>query len=320
MAELRNNFLADKSQDEINQTNNVITPIDKTRAISIIGQIHNWQHCGIAVTFVLPMTNINNSSIFALENRPFAVPLKYLYQSKHFVDTEIVAFWQNNRMWHVPISIDSPDMFIQDNIGKGISVKEFGTMPFLSLMLLHHYMYRGAISFKIVQINNFTTQGKIAVSVRPNVARPRLKGNWFSQRTPYDIEPYSSRINRDTDHTILDIGRDSQTDILVPFRDNYEWKSIYQNSIIDSSQGENPVAQGNVMFFEPMGTLDISAGSKEVTFEIYFKAEEDFELSFPIPMSASMRNGMDEDISDPYIFGEGAVYRTDGVDEITPLG
>lgn len=319
MAEQRTGII-----DAASQKNQVVSQADYKmtlpKEIDLFSAIYEWQPTGVRVTLSLPMTNLHNMPFFCFRDSPYWIPLNYFYYFTGTGQDRGVELWDSMRSWFVPFSTMDNDV-TRAPIGEAITVEEVDTMPFISWLALHHAVSTGRISYKIRTISNFTNQGKISHSVLPNLARPVAHADWFTYRSPIPFAIDTSQERRHFTDQITDLSRDSEIDILVPYTNYYPFRKHQDYWINNKAQfktGWPDMPFDSYVFLDSVGTVDVSAGSHQITFEILIKAEPDFILSLPMPLSYKSFRPKRTGVFDPMLFGKGAIYTTDGIAEMKP--
>lgn len=280
---------------QVSQNNLVAT----AKRFSLLAQIYNWQPTGQLVRLDLPITNADNTPLFAVRSSPFWIPLNFFIKSWDSAKPKPTCggpffTWDRLRSLIQPVSVSNMKYSDQWKMSTGISFLENDDMPDISLHSLHAIAWTGTIEYMFKIISNTTTQGKICVSRIYQAARPRVFYDPTSYKSPLFYAMNTQAQRRKNAFITEDLARTTDLHVSMPWRDQFPYRCIPEELALATEGDVKPneldpkskqyIPKSSVtlpdswLIFDVLGILDKSAGASSVTIEIWIKAGEDFQL------------------------------------------
>lgn len=290
------------------------------RPFGFMDIIHQWQPMGIRVKLNLPFTSNDQDFLFAIRNGPFIPLLSYKYKDSsknldytkgqpldftktHFTTLEDYDSYAWNNMHPVTHATALLKKVNADN--SAVYITQYDNPPPLAAFSTMFRRWRGTMHYRIRVVSGFTTQGYIFVSVIKNSPSIPVVINEFTTTTGPPRQDHSYREAMINSYIMGDTAMFRHFEIQMPYEyptpyyDQYAWIGKrsrparyflnYQNTTTDPPTSTNTTIRP--VQFEPhgenyivvglRGTLESSVQNSQVTFELEYRAGEDFQFADP---------------------------------------
>lgn len=279
--------------------------------------IHQWQPMGIRVTLNLPFTGNDQDYIFAIRNGPFIPTLFYMYKDtsaqtelnasgildptkRKLTTMETYSSYAFNNMRNV---IHAGPRYAQIEPNKSaIYITQYDAPPILASFATMFRKWRGTMHYRVRTVAGFTTQGYIFSSLVRN--SPSILGVYPTQNTTPGIqrEDKSYRESMINSYVMGDTAMFRHFEVEVPFEypvpfyDQFNWianRSRPANNFMyrQDDKGEFVVGRvrnirnephgDNFVLFGLRGKLESSVQNSQITFELEYRAGDDFQFADP---------------------------------------
>nr|QZZ63330.1 hypothetical protein [Nelson Picorna-like virus 8] len=282
--------------------------------------IHQWQPMGIRVTLNLPFTGNDQDYLFAIRNGPFIPRLFYQYKDSSAYSTPIKGTeipdpagrtfqkldtfesYAFNNMRNV---IHAGDNFVKvEPDQSAVVITNYDQPPILASLATMFRKWRGTMHYRIRTIAGFTTQGYIFTSLVRNA--PAIIGLYPTQQYTPGIsrEDRSYRESMINSYVMGDTAMFRHFEVQVPFEypvdfyDQFNWignrsrpanNFMYTDTLAkDGFTGmtrirniRNEPHGDNYLLVGLRGKLESSVQNSQITFEIEYRAGDDFQFSDP---------------------------------------
>lgn len=292
---------------------------DIPRAFGFDHLIHQWQPMGIRVVLNLPFTGNDQDFIFAIRNGPFIPRLFYQYTDsdgatefkkdaptvldptkRKVTATRNYESYAINNMRNVIHAGKQYSSIVADE--SAITITQFDQPPILSSLSTMFRRWRGTMHYRVRTVAGFTTQGYIFSTLVRN--SPGIIGVYPTQSQVAGVlrEDASYREAMINSYIMGDTAMFRHFEVQVPFEypvpyyDQYNWignrsrpadKFMWANDSKDVQQAEtirfirNEPHGDNFLLIGLRGKLDSSVQNSQVTFELEYRAGDDFQFSDP---------------------------------------
>lgn len=282
--------------------------------------IHQWQPMGIRVKLNLPFTSNDQDFLFAIRNGPFIPLLSYKYKDSskevdfvkdkpidytktHFSTLEDYDSYAWNNMHPVTHATSLLKYVNADN--SAVYITQYDNPPPLAAFSTMFRRWRGTMHYRIRVVSGFTTQGYIFASVIKNAPQIPAVLNEFTTTTGPPRQDHSYREAMINSYIMGDTAMFRHFEIQMPYEyptpyyDQYAWIGKrcrparyflhYQDTTTTPPKDINVTTRP--VQFEPhgenfiviglRGTLESSVQNSQVTFELEYRAGDDFQFADP---------------------------------------
>lgn len=290
-----------------------LCPIPRSTTIQDI--IHQWQPMGIRVTLNLPFTGNDQDYLFVIRNGPFIPRVDYGYTDFTGITNpnipspaEIVDFAFNNM---ANVRQGTIQAQYQDPSKNPIYITNYDYPPPLAALSTMFRRWRGTMHYRVRMVAGFTTQGYIFSSLVRNIRDPITLRNRFWTTPAFRMEDASYKSAMLNSYVMGDTAMFRHFEVQVPFEypvpyyDQFNWianrtrPAQYFQTELDipagsSPNGNFPIKQSNVLaanYNEPhgdnyivfglRGKLESSVQNSQISFEIEYRAGDDFQFADP---------------------------------------
>lgn len=320
--------------------------------------IHQWQPMGIRVTLNLPFTGNDQDYIFAIRNGPFIPTLFYQYfdtsaeasfdvngvldpKTRKLGANDTYESYAFNNMRAVLHAGPNYKQIKPDS--SAVYITQFDQPPILSSISTMFRRWRGTMHYRVRTVAGFTTQGYIFSSLVRN--SPGIIGLYPTQNYVAGVsrEDSSYRESMINSYVMGDTAMFRHFEVQVPFEypvpyyDQYNWignrsrpadKFMYgrKTDVISSVSRlrniNNEPHGDNFVLIGLRGKLESSVQNSQITFELEYRAGDDFQFSDPflpfnkhylIPQSTYLK------IVPNVIQVPGTTYVSDGLHGFKPM-
>lgn len=290
------------------------------RPFGFMDVIHQWQPMGIRVKLNLPFTSNDQDFLFAIRNGPFIPLLSYKYKDSskevdkpkgkpvdysktHFSTLEDYDSYAWNNMHPVTHATSLLKYVNADN--SAVYITQYDNPPPLAAFSTMFRRWRGTMHYRIRVVSGFTTQGYIFVSTIKNSPQIPAVINEFTTTTGPPRQDHSYREAMINSYIMGDTAMFRHFEIQMPYEyptpyyDQYAWIGKrcrparyflhYKNTDVDPPMDTNVTTRP--IQFEPhgenyivvglRGTLESSVQNSQVTFELEYRAGDDFQFADP---------------------------------------
>lgn len=327
------------------------------RPFSFEHLIHQWQPMGIRVTLNLPFTGNDQDYLFAIRNGPFIPTLFYQYKDSSAqtefdkdnvldpskrklttMDTYNAYAFNNMR----PVLHAGPKFHKVDATKSAIYITQFDQPPILASLATMFRKWRGTMHYRVRTVAGFTTQGYIFSTLVRN--SPGIIGVYPTQSYVPGIqrEDASYRESMINSYVMGDTAMFRHFEIEVPFEypvpfyDQYNWignrcrpannfmwaKQDGKDRQIKRIRNINNEPHGdNYLLFGLRGKLESSVQNSQITFELEYRAGDDFQFAEPfLPYNNHYQIPYSDIMEKPVkiIQVPSTTYYTDGLHEFIP--
>ncbi|ULG21220.1 putative capsid protein [Anoplolepis gracilipes virus 3] len=285
--------------------------------------IHQWQPMGIRVTLNLPFTGNDQDYIFAIRNGPFIPTLFYQYKDSSCETTLDPTSKQPSIQNRKLTTMDTYQCYAFNNMrnvthaGKtytqidpdqqAVYITQYDAPPILASLATMFRKWRGTMHYRIRTVAGFTTQGYIFSSVVRN--SPSVVGIYPTEDTTPGIqrEDRSYRESMINSYVMGDTAMFRHFEVEVPFEypvpfyDQFNWignrSRPAKNFMTCDVNGTTRVQRlrnihnephgDNYILFGLRGKLESSVQNSQITFELEYRAGDDFQFADPfLPYNA----------------------------------
>ncbi|UCR92515.1 MAG: hypothetical protein [Apis polycipivirus] len=282
------------------------------RPFGLFDLIHQWQPMGIRVTLNIPFVGDDHSFIFAIRNGPFIPGMTNYSDFPPFAEgteakTRVCQMYAWNNMRNV---LHGKDIWEEDMAEKdSVFITQYDHPPTLSSLAQMFRKWRGTMCYRIRTVAGFTTQGYPFVTSLKN--RPSRIGIYDS----FKILPVIPRIDSSyregmqNSYIMGDTAMVRHFEFSMPFEypvpwyDQYAWisrrvrpsQNFYQDTTtkkyVQLSSLTNEPHGDNYACFGLRGALNTSVNEAQITFELEYRAGDDFQFSDPgLPLGFVFQN------------------------------
>lgn len=288
------------------------------RPFSFEHLIHQWQPMGIRVTLNLPFTGNDQDYLFAIRNGPFIPSMFYKYKDSSAVtDYDKTGNFLDPNQRKLT-NLDVYDSYAFNNMRPvlhagpkfknikadkyAIYITQYDQPPILASLATMFRKWRGTMHYRIRTVAGFTTQGYIFSSLVRN--SPGIIGIYPTQTTVAGIqrEDASYRESMINSYIMGDTAMFRHFEVEVPFEypvpfyDQYNWignRSRPANNFMWAKKDDKPREikrirninnephGDNYLLFGLRGKLESSVQNSQITFELEYRAGDDFQFAEP---------------------------------------
>lgn len=280
--------------------------------------IHQWQPMGIRVTLNLPFTGNDQDYIFAIRNGPFIPSPWYKYQDssaetlyksggdildptkRKFTTMDTYQTYAFNNMR--PVLHAGPRFKTLTADQAAIYITQYDQPPILASLSTMFRKWRGTMHYRVRTVAGFTTQGYIFSSMVRN--SPGFIGIYPTQNTAAGVqrEDSSYRESMINSYVMGDTAMFRHFEVEVPFEypvpfyDQFNWignRSRPANNFMWGTKDDksreckrirnirNEPHGDNFVLFGLRGKLESSVQNSQITFELEYRAGDDFQFAEP---------------------------------------
>lgn len=267
--------------------------------------IHQWQPMGIRVNLNLPFTGNDKDFLFAIRNGPFIPQFDHKYSDyvaeyqngKHTTSlTEVGEYAYNNMM---PVSYAYAQAKTIQPDKSAIFITHYDQPPPLASFATMFRKWRGAMHYRIRVVAGFTTQGYVFTTMYRNVRRPPMIVDRSKFAMPVIGQDSSYRQGMVNSYVMGDTAMFRHFEVQVPFEypqpyyDQFNWianrtrPSKFFEKIVDKNNFNtlaciyNEPFGDNFVLFGLRGKLESSVSGSQISFELEYRAGDDFQFSDP---------------------------------------
>lgn len=269
--------------------------------------IHQWQPMGIRVTLNLPFTGNDKDFLFAIRNGPFIPQFDYSYtdyQNKRATGADpptnvlipINEYAYNNMM---PVTYAYSQAQSIDPNQSAIYITHYDQPPPLASFSTMFRKWRGTMHYRIRVVAGFTTQGYVFTTMYRNVRRGPMVVNRAKYAASVVGQDSSYRQGMVNSYVMGDTAMFRHFEIQVPFEypqpyyDQFNWIAnrtrphLIFRSTNDPSRTTtissiyNEPFGDNFILFGLRGKLESSVSGSQISFELEYRAGDDFQFSDP---------------------------------------
>lgn len=279
--------------------------------------IHQWQPMGIRVTLNLPFTGNDQDYLFAIRNTPFIPSMFYTYKDSSAetaytatgnlldptkrklttLDTYQSYGFNNLR----PVLHAGPKFATVEPDQSAIYITQYDQPPILASIATMFRKWRGTMHYRVRTVAGFTTQGYIFSSLVRN--SPGIIGVYPTQNTVPGVqrEDASYRESMINSYVMGDTAMFRHFEVEVPFEypvpfyDQYNWianRTRPANNFMWGTKDNvrevqrirnirNEPHGDNYLLFGLRGKLESSVQNSQITFELEYRAGDDFQFADP---------------------------------------
>lgn len=268
------------------------------RPIPVLAQMYKWHPTGLRVTMDLPIVGNDKSFLFIFRVTPTILSPGFCVGS--FKNGPVV-YGNALPLRHTSAdSISTPAIYCEKS---GIRFVHHSSTPLMSLVSLAHARWRGGISYQLRTTSQFTNQANVFVTRLPPCLDTYLAFDGenintddgsTSINTVSHVCANVSRITAEADlyQTNTWINADLSAQRHLEFTVPYENPTVTVDTRQHMIQCSQPSTNGvNAKFSHGDGTvfhqwwalglkagIDAGSGPKQISFEIYQKAEQDLQF------------------------------------------
>lgn len=288
------------------------------RPFGFLDLIHQWQPMGIRVKLNLPFTSNDQDFLFAIRNGPFIPLLSYQYKdsSKDLTYSKPVDFSKTNfgtletydsYAWNNMHPVTHATSLLQyvDADNSAVYITQYDNPPALSAFSTMFRRWRGTMHYRIRVVSGFTTQGYVFVTMIKNAPTIPVIIDEFTTTTGPPRQDHSYREGMMNAYIMGDTAMFRHFEVQVPYEyptsyyDQYAWigkrsrPARYFLHMDDTSVTPSKPMNYTIrpVQFEPhgdnfivvglRGTLESSVQNSQVTFELEYRAGDDFQFADP---------------------------------------
>jgi len=292
-----------------------LCPIPRPTQISDI--IQQWQPMGIRVTLNLPFTGNDQDYLFVIRNGPFIPRLDYWYTDfanfdGQTGDSNICDFAYNNM---INVRQGTRQFQYQDPKKNPVYITHYDYPPPLSSLATMFRKWRGTMHYRVRMVAGFTTQGYIFSSLQRNIRDSITCRNRFWTTPQFKTEDASYKSAMLNSYVMGDTAMFRHFEVQVPFEypvpyyDQFNWianrtrpaqyfKTYLQKADPPIDFPNYPIDRvdriacnfnephgDNYIVFGLRGKLESSVQNSQISFELEYRAGDDFQFSDPfLPM------------------------------------
>lgn len=266
--------------------------------------IHQWQPMGIRVSMNLPFVGNDKDFLFAIRNGPFIPQFDYTYKdyvnkNKTSTISNINEYAYTNMM---PVTYAYAEGKQIDPDQAPIFITHYDQPPPLSSLSTMFRKWRGTMHYRIRVVAGFTTQGYIISTLYRNVRRPPLivnRANYAASVLGQDASYRQGMVNS---YVMGDTAMFRHFEVQVPFEypmpyyDQFNWianRTRPSMFFLTNDNGTDPPTTStistiynepygdNFLLFGLRGELQSSVQGSKISFELEYRAGDDFQFSDP---------------------------------------
>lgn len=288
--------------------------------------IHQWQPMGVRVKLNLPFTGNDQDFLFSIRNGPFIPLLSYNYKDSDnsvglvsgstsapdYTKTNYGTLKEYNSFaWNNMHPVTHATGLLQDvPVDKtSVYITQYDNPPALSAFSTMFRRWRGTMHYRIRVVSGFTTQGYIFCSMIRNSPSIPMVYNEFKYTSGPPRQDLSYREAMQNSYVMGDTAMFRHFEVQVPYEyptpyyDQFAWigrrsrpgryfatwqgtdsaKTVYNGNIRSvqyEPHGDNYIVVGL------RGALESSVQNSQVTFELEYRAGDDFQFADPfLPFS-----------------------------------
>lgn len=329
-----------------------LPPCSIPRPFDVDHLMKQWQPMGIRVVVNTPFTGDDSQFLFAIRNGPFIPSYTYRYQDSSCMcpniegktDPDLTkrqlttldnyqSYGVNNMLnvvhgYNVPDSIEPKDA--------PIIITQYDEPPILSSLSTMFRKWRGTMHYRVRVVSGFTTQGYVICTyVRNSIPTVGIYQTQ-SQVKGVQTGDFSYRPNMLNSYIMGDVAMfrhfevEAPFEYPVPFYDQYNWignrsrpASLFGVYANDNQQYirrfrsiRNEPHGDNYLLFGLRGNIEAPGATSQVTFELEYRAGDDFQFSDPfLPFdNLYLQSKRDSNVSNlKLISSPSTAYTTDGL-------
>lgn len=268
--------------------------------------INQWQPMGIRVTLNIPFVGNDRDYIFAIRNGPFIPDYNYVYNDAAIFKGDesgdqnlTLSSYAWNNMRNV---IHAKPSWVKDADpgNDSIYITQYDSPPVLSSFATMFRKWRGTMHYRIRTVAGFTTQGYPFVSMVRNMPSAIGIYDQFKILPSIQRQDASYKEAMINSYVMGDTAMVRHFEVAVPYEyptpyyDQFAWigrrvrpaqyfyhsskdDPVYKNlsPIVNEPHGDNFIVVGL------RGALNTSVSAAQITFELEYRADEDFQFSDP---------------------------------------
>lgn len=270
---------------------------------SINDIIHQWQPMGIRVSMNLPFIGNDKDFLFAIRNGPFIPQFDYSYTDYMDTGDKLTSISLNEyaytNMMPVTYAYSQAKQINPDEAP--IFITHYDQPPPLSSLSTMFRKWRGTMHYRIRVVAGFTTQGYIISTMYRNVRRYPLLVNRANYAASVIGQDSSYRQGMVNSYIMGDTAMFRHFEVQVPFEypmpyyDQFNWianRTRPSMFFLTKQSGDDLVTNvkasvfnepfgDNFILFGLRGELQSSVQGSKISFELEYRAGDDFQFSDP---------------------------------------
>lgn len=273
--------------DPIQETIQNVPNLGARHALGIRPLISQFMPTGYRVIVNLPFIPNGKNYLFMIVHTPVIMPMQ----------PRNPAGWiwlkgNNDIVLFDPPSDDLSTSFFRP-IPSGISIAQYQEAPPLGVLSRYFRFWRGSIDYHIRVTSNFATNGYLRTSKLRQIGIKSGQFNRYAQCPSLMKRDYSTTESLMNSYVRMDASMFRHCEVTSPYEypvdeiDNQLW--FGNRSYFPSDDTTTRVEQvfADMIGVEAVGTLENVVGTGQMTFEIEYRAGDDFDMFVPVPMTNS---------------------------------
>lgn len=276
------------------------------RPFSFSHLINQWQPMGIRVVLNIPFIGNDRDYLFAIRNGPFIPRLNKSYTDYSPVSSSTTTSKQvyDSYAWNNMRNVlhAKPEWAVDNDTKDSIYITQYDYPPPLAQFATMFRKWRGTMHYRIRTVAGFTTQGYPFVSMIKNMPSAIGIYDEFKVLPSVQRQDASYREAMLNAYIMGDTAMVRHFEFTVPYEyptpwyDQFAWISRRSRPALNFHDTGTPEAPGTHAQISPLvnephgdnyivvglrGSLNTSVNTAQISFELEYRAGEDFQFSDP---------------------------------------